>query len=145
MFFDSDRTERFLAIYEEWDAANVASHPDYNLRGFVGNPEDCFIFHRVNNIEDMEGEEDELYAFITPDQSIYETFNRFQTRKILKRLGPQFTEDKIDFIISYIWNYRTLVINKKTAEFDPYSGFEPSPFKATMGNQGTFHRKTVYV
>ena len=145
MFFNSDRTERFLAIYEEWHGTQPLSLPENSLKRFVGSTEDCFIFHRVNDIEDMEGEEDELYAFITPDQSIYETFNRFQARKILKRLGPLFTDERIEQIISFIWNYRTLVINMKLAEFEPYSDFQASPFKATMGNQGTFQRKTIYV
>lgn len=145
MFFDSDRTERFLTIYEEWHETHPYLQPENSLRKLIGKPEDCFIFHRVNDIEDMEGEDDELYAFITPDQSIFETFNRFQARKILKRLGPLFTDDKIEQIISFIWNYRTLVINKRICEFEPFSGYEPSPFKATMGNQGTFARKTVFV
>lgn len=145
MFFNNDRTERFLTIFEEWHESAPLLQPENSLKKLIGNPEDCFIFHRVNDIEDMESEDDELYAFVTPDQDIYETFNRFQARKILKRLGPLFTDDKIEQLISFIWNYRTLVINRKLAEFEPYSGFEPSPFKATMGNQGTFARKTVIV
>lgn len=145
MFFDTDKTERFLTLFEEWHESHPLLLPENSLRKLVGSPEDCFIFNRVNDIEDMEGEDDELYSFITTDQMVFETFNRFQTRKVLKRLGPVFTEEKIDQIISFIWNYRTLVINKKTAEFEPYSGFEPSPFKATMGNQGTFARKTIIV
>ena len=145
MYFDADKTERFLTLFEEWHGTQPLLQPENSLKKLVGNPEDCFIFYRVNDIEDMESEDDELYSFINPDQMVFETFNRFQTRKLLKRLGPLFTEEKIEQIISFIWNYRTLVINRRTAEFEPYSGFEPSPFKATLGNQGTFTRKTVIV
>ena len=98
----------------------------------------------LKQLEEMESEDDEVYTFCTPDQLVMETFDRFQTPLILKKLG--FSEEKIQLLFRMIWNYNSLIINKKTKQYEVYSGFSPSPLSIIdLSSAGTFARKTVYL
>ena len=143
MFNRKDQIDRFSELADEWQVSVVEKPPDLSLNKLLGDPKDCLIFHRVNGIEDIQSEDDILFVFSTPDQTVMETFDRFATNKLLKKLG--FDDIKIELLMKYIWNYATLVINKITKDFEPYSGFQLTPFAMTLNNQGTFARKTYYI
>lgn len=142
MFQRKDQITRFVDLANEWQDIQVEKPPDLSLNKLLGDPKDCLIFHRVNGFEDIQSEDDILFVFSTPDQTVMETFDRFATDRLLKKLG--FEDSKIELIKRYIWNYSTLVINKVTKDFEPYSGFQLTPFAMTLNNQGTFARKTYY-
>lgn len=143
MFQRKDPITRFVELADEWQDIQVEKAPDLSLNKLLGEAKDCLIFHRVNGIEDIQSEDDILYVFSTPDQTVMETFDRFATDRLFKKLG--FDDHKIELIKKYIWNYSTLVINKVTKDFEPYSGFQLTPFAMTLNNQGTFSRKTYYI
>lgn len=143
MFQRKDQITRFVELANEWQDIQVEKPPDLSLNKLLGEPKDCLIFHRVNGFEDIQSEDDILFVFSTPDQTVSEIFDRFATNRLLKKLG--FDELKIELLMKYIWNYATLIINKATKDFEPYSGFSYSPFNMTLNNQGTFHRKTTYI
>ena len=143
MFNFADKIGRFLNLTQEKEEESLLP-TDISLNRLIGNPNDCLIFHRPNSIEEMESEDDEVYVFCTPDQLVMETFNRFQAPQILLKLG--FSQDRVDLLFRMIWNYNSLVLNKKTKEFEVYSGFSPSPLSIVdLSTAGTFARKTVYV
>jgi hypothetical protein len=143
MFDFKDKLGRFLHLQEE-KLESAESEIKDDLTRLIGSPDDCLIFHRPNGIDDMESEDDEIYVFCTPDQLVMETFNRFQAPEVLKRLD--FSQDKIDLLFRMIWNYNSLIINKKTKEFEVYSGFSPSPLSIIdLSSAGTFTRKTVFI
>jgi hypothetical protein len=142
-FQRKDQITRFSELATEWQDSDVEKLPDLTLNKLIGNPKDCLIFHRVNGIEDIKSEDDILFVFATPDQTVMETFDRFATDKLLKKLG--FDDKKIELLKTFIWNYATLVINKVTKDFEPYSGFNLTPFAMTLNHQGTFARKTYYL
>ena len=146
MFNFKDKIGRFLRLQEEQEDTleAVLSKSEDTLDKLIGNPADCLIFHRPNGIEDMESEDDEVYLFATPDQLVMETFERFQAPLILKKLG--FNDERIELLFRMIWNYNTLILDKKTHSFEVYSGFSPSPLSIIdLSSAGTFARKTVYV
>ena len=143
MFDFKDKLGRFLRLQEEKLEDTEGRIAD-DLSRILGSSEDCLIFHRPNSIEEMESEDDEIYIFCTPDQLVMETFNRFQAPEVFKRLG--FPQEKIDLLFRMIWNYNTLIVNKKTQESEVYSGFSPSPLSIVdLSSAGSFARKTVYI
>lgn len=84
-------------------------------------PQNCFILKRAMNYDEMESEDDEKYDFFTIDYKISARLDRFQTRLILSKFGPQFNSKVIDSIIKMVWNFPKLLINKETAEFEPFN------------------------
>ena len=117
-----DRLLRFL----EAGQSGAVDLPTSYKPSFLDSPEDCILFQRACNVEDMTCEDDEKYIFTTPDEKYSARFNRFQVRIILKRFGPTFDDDLIDRIIRYAWNFPRVVINKKTGQFTLFSKIQDS-------------------
>jgi len=112
-----DKLLRFL----EAGQSGAVDLPTCYKPSFLDSPEDCILFERACNVEDMTCEDDEKYIFITPDEKYQAKFNRVQVRIILKRFGIIFDDDKIDRIIRYAWNFPRMVINKKTGQYTLFS------------------------
>lgn len=112
-----DKLTRFL---EASQSAAIDLPPSYQP-AFLGKEEECILFSRGCDFEDMESEDDEQYIFSTSDQKYSSRFNRFQTRIIFKRFGNIFDDERIDRIIKMSWNFNKIIINKKTGEFSSYS------------------------
>lgn len=148
MIFTEDKTTKFIKLLDKIDPDAVEFPSDLSLNKFIGNPPDCIIFQREKELENFQSEDDERYIFSTYDQSVIEIFDRFQTRKIFSKLSPIFNEEKVEQIFRMIWNYRTLIINRKTGDYEVYSGFDGSiiPFSNISKNyMGSFPRKTIYL
>lgn len=112
----------FLENIKQYDKEIVIENPgSLSLNKLPGLFSECFIFNRGCNIEDMASEDDEQYVFSTPDYRITKKFNRFQTKILLKQFSPSFTEERIDLIIRFAWNYPKIAVNKITADYTPYS------------------------
>lgn len=103
----------------------------------------CIIFKRAYDIDEMECEEDEKYDFFTSNYKISARFDRFQTKIILSQFGPQFDMDKVDMIIKMAWNFPKVLINQKTGEFEPFNDSKSTlpPLPASGGPPV----RTVYI
>lgn len=145
MFVNRDRVKNFSDLLDQNDKIAIGEDKLDNLKNLPGNPLDCVLFHRVNDIDELESEEDEKYIFSTPDSLLMEEFNKFQTLNLFKRFGPQFTEDKIDLLFRLIWNYKTIAINRKTAKFEVYSGFSPISRLFSLSYSGGIPRKIIKI
>jgi hypothetical protein len=148
MIFEQDKINKFIGLMDKLDPVEAEIPRGLTLNKFIGNPLDCIIFQREKDLEDFRSEDDEKYIFSTYDQSVIETFDRFQARRIFSRLSPLFDEERVERIFRMIWNYKTLIVNRKTAEYEVYSGFDGMIVPLTSLSKsytGSFPRKTIYL
>lgn len=140
-----DKILRFLGAVKEYENGDLLLyHPsELKLDSIPGSKEDCFLFKRAIDIEDMEKEEDEEYIFSTLDKVIRAKFNRFQVRKLLSQFSTKFNTERIDTIIRMAWNYPCIIINKKTAEFEPFN--DTTVLMPEIAQIGQPPRKTIYI
>jgi hypothetical protein len=138
-----EKVLRFLGAYQEWNESIFEKPPVFSTNNLPGNPEDCLLFSRECDIQDMQSEDDEAYFMSTPDYRVSTRLDRFQVKDTFKRLGPVFTPEKIEFLIKMAWNWPKIAVNKKTGEHEPYKELNDNlpPMPASGGPP----RKTVYV
>lgn len=137
-----DKISRFLGATEKWGYL-VYPKNAFSL-DLPGDIKDCLLFSRNVNIDEMTCEDDEKYKFSTPDYRVQSIFNRFQTRIILQRFSKNFTTERIDFLIKAAWNYDKIIINKNTAEYEPYSD-KDTPIFAFTSTGGLPPTEIIYI